>query len=298
VRVFVTGGRGFVGRWLVPRLAQGGATVVAVDREVEISHAASVAEAVARARPDAVVHLAAQSSVTAAAADPAEAYRVNYLGTRAVLEAARLHAPGARVLLVSSAQVYGSARPGAPPFDERAPLRPRSAYDWTKAAGDLLGGSYGGQGLQVLRVRPFNHTGVGQGPAFFASAMARQIAEMEAGKSPPVLVVGNLESVRDFLDVEDVVEAYVRLLQRSAPSGIYNVASGRGRTMREVLELLLARATLRPEIRVDKGRFRPTDVSVGAAAKIEATTGWKPVHPLGDTLTRLLDSWRMAVSAA
>ena len=298
MRVFVTGAGGFVGKWLVPRLEHEGATVLWVDRELEISQAAAVADAVARARPDAVVHLAAQSSVTAAAADPAEAYRVNYLGTRALLEAARVHAPGARVLLVSSAQVYGSAPPGAQPFDESSPLRPRSAYDWTKAAGDLLGGAYGDRGLHVVRVRPFNHTGAGQGPGFFASAMARQIAEMEAGKSPPVLVVGNLESVRDFLDVEDVVDAYVRLLQGAVPSGVYNVASGRGRTMREVLALLLARAALAPEIRVDEGRFRPTDVSVGTAARIEAATGWKPVRPLADTLARLLDSWRAAVSAA
>jgi GDP-4-dehydro-6-deoxy-D-mannose reductase len=199
---------------------------------------------------------------------------------------------------VSSAQVYGSASPGAPPFDESAPLRPRSAYDWTKAAGDLLGGTYGKAGLQVVRVRPFNHTGAGQGRDFFASAMARQIAEMEAGKSPLILEVGNLESVRDFLDVQDVVDAYVALLQDTIPSGLYNVASGRGRTMREVLELLLARATVRPEIRIDKGRFRATDVSVGNAAKIAAATGWKPMRPLAQTLARLLDSWRAAVSAA
>ena len=296
--MFVTGARGFVGRWLVPRLERRGDTVLAVDRELEVSQAPAVAQAVARASPDAVVHLAAQSSVTAAAANPREAYRVNYLGTRAVLEAVRLHAPAARVLLVSSAQVYGSAPPGAPPFDEGAPLRPRSAYDWTKAAGDLLGADYAERGLQVVRVRPFNHTGAGQGPGFFASAMARQIAEMETGKAPPVLEVGNLESVRDFLDVEDVVDAYVALLQDTIPSGLYNVASGRGRTMRELLELLLARAKLRPEIRVDKGRVRPTDVSVGNAAKIEAATGWKPTRPLADTMARLLDSWRATVSAA
>jgi nucleoside-diphosphate-sugar epimerase len=298
VRVFVTGARGFVGRWLVPRLERDGATVLGVDRELEISQASHVAAAIARAHPDAVVHLAAQSSVPAAAADPAAAYRANYLGTRAVLEAARVQAPKARVLLVSSAQVYGSAPPGAPPFDESAPLRPRSAYDWTKAAADLLGGAYAKRGLDVVRVRPFNHTGAGQGPGFFASAMARQIAEMEAGRSPPVLAVGNLQSVRDFLDVEDVVEAYVRLLQPTVPTGVYNVASGRGRTMRELLDLLVARAALAPEIRVDGARFRPTDVSVGTAAKLEAATGWRPVRPLGDTLGRLLDSWRAAVSAA
>lgn len=272
--------------------------MLAVDRELEVSAAARVSEAVARARPDAIVHLAAQSSVTAAAAHPREAYRVNYLGTRAVLEAVRDHAPGSRVLLVSSAQVYGSAPPGAEPFDENSPLQPRSPYDWTKAAADLLGGVYADRGLNVVRVRPFNHTGPGQAPAFFASGMARQIAEIEAGKSPPVLAVGNLESVRDFLDVEDVVDAYLKLLRREVPSGVYNVASGLGRTMGEVLDLLLARTTLRPAIRVDETRFRPTDVSVGRAAKIHAATGWEPVRPLADTLARLLDRWRAAISAA
>jgi GDP-4-dehydro-6-deoxy-D-mannose reductase len=269
-----------------------------VDRELEISRAVDIGDAVQRARPDAIIHLAAQSSVTAAAADPARAYRVNYLGTRAVLEAARLYAPGARVLLVSSAQVYGSASPGAGPFDENAPLRPRSVYDWTKAAGDLLGACYADRGLDVLRVRPFNHTGAGQDPTFFASAMAYQIAQMEAGKSPPVLAVGNLESVRDFLDVEDVVEAYVQLLQRTVPSGVYNVASGRGRTMREVLDLLLARTALSPKVEVNEARFRPTDVSVGTAAKLEAATGWRPARALGDTLAGLLDGWRATASAA
>jgi len=298
VRVVVTGARGFVGRRLVPRLEREGCAVLAVDRELEISQAVGVGEAFARARPDAIVHLAAQSSLIAAEADPPRAYRVNYLGTRAVLEAARHYAPRARVLLVSSAQVYGSAQPGTEPFDESAPLRPRSVYDWTKAAGDLLGAWYADRGLDVLRVRPFNHTGAGQDRVFFASAMAFQIAQMEAGRCSPVLAVGNLESVRDFLDVEDVVEAYVRLLQPGVASGIYNVASGRGWTMREVLDLLLARTALSPKIQVDEARFRPTDVSVGTAAKIEAATGWKPTRALGDTLAGLLAGWRATVSAS
>ncbi len=298
MHVLVTGGLGFVGRWLAPRLEKAGARVTAVDREVEISDAVAVAAAVKAARPDAVVHLAAQASVTAAAADPADAYRVNFLGTRSVLEALRRHAPEARLLLVSSSQVYGSSPPGAPPFDESSPLAPRSAYDWTKAAADLLGADYASRGLDVLRVRPFNHTGPGQGEGFFASAMARQIAEIEAGSRAPVLAVGNLDSVRDFLDVEDVVEAYALLLDRRVPAGVYNVASGRGRSMRAVLEGLLARARVRPELRVEASRVRPTDVSVGSATRLRSATGWSPTRDLEGTLARVLDDWRGRISAA
>jgi nucleoside-diphosphate-sugar epimerase len=298
VHVLVTGGLGFVGRWLAPRLQKTGARVTVVDREVEITDPAAVAATVKAVRPDALVHLAAQASVTAAAADPAAAYRVNFLGTRAVLEALQRHAPEARLLLVSSSQVYGSAPPGAPPFDESSPLAPRSPYDWTKAAADLLGADYASRGLDVLRVRPFNHTGSGQREGFFASEMARQIAEIEAGKRAPVLAVGNLDSVRDFLDVEDVVDAYALLLDRRVPAGVYNVASGRGRSMREVLEGLVTRARVRPELRVEPSRVRPTDVSVGSAARLQAATGWKATREFGDTLARVLADWRARVSAA
>lgn len=256
---------------------------------------AAVRAAMAAAAPDAVVHLAAQASVAASQADPLGTYRVNYGGTLAVLEAAALVAPRARVLFVSSGQVYGPAAPGAPPFDESSPLRPGSPYDRTKAAGDLLAAHYAAaRELDVVRARPFNHTGPGQADAFVASSFARQIAEIEAGVREPRLLVGNLEGARDFLDVGDVVDAYARLLERDVPAGAYNVASGRGVSARDVLETLLDRSSARSRIRVevDPARVRPATASVGDSSKLRAATGWAPRVPLADTLGRLLEDWR------
>ena len=297
MRVFITGAAGFVGLHLQPRLEAAGAVPIATDRELDVSDAGAVAAAVERERPDAIVHLAAQSSVVASWEDPRGAYEVSYLGAHAVLEAARRSAPEARILLVGSGEVYGSAAPGAPPFDEAAPLRPQTPYGRAKAAADLLGAAYARRGLDVVRVRPFNHTGPGQSDGFVASSFARQIAEIETGARAPVLRVGNLESVRDFLDVGDVVDAYVRLLDRSVPATVYNVASGTGVPVRAILERLLARARVEPEVEVDPERVRPADASVGSAARLGAATSWSPRVPLADTLAGLLDDWRRRVSA-
>jgi len=296
VRVAVTGAGGFVGTRLVARLAAAGHDVAGSDRELDVTDAAALRAATLRDRPDAIVHLAAVSSVRTAAEAPALTWRVNFVGTRAVLEAARAlaRARGAppRVILVGSGQVYGAASPGAPPFDERAPLRPRSPYDWTKASADRLGAAHAARGADVLRLRPFNHTGPGQASDFVASSFARQLAEIELGLRPPELKVGNLESVRDFLDVDDVIDAYLALLAPGAASGVYNVASGSGVSGRALLERLLAASSARPRIAVDPTRVRPTDVSVGDASRLRAATGWAPRRALTDTLGRLLDDWR------
>jgi GDP-4-dehydro-6-deoxy-D-mannose reductase len=292
VRVLVTGAAGFVGRYLVRRLRARGDAVLPFDRNLDVTRAAEVQAAFARERPEAVVHLAALSSVAASLARPLDAYRVNYLGTCAVLAAARRHVPGARVLLVGSAECYGPARPGDPPFDERAPLRPASPYARAKAAADRLGACYAEQGLAVVRARPFPHTGPGQSDAFAASSFARQIAEIELGRRPPRLAVGALDSLRDYLDVEDVVEAYLRLLDPRLPPAAYNVASGVGVPLRRMLELLRAQSPARLEVEVDPARLRPADASVGSAARLERASGWRPAVPLEVTLGRLLEDWR------
>lgn len=297
MRVLVTGAAGFVGRALVPRLRLAGGEVVAFDRELDVADAARVREAMAEARPDAVVHLAAVSSVSEAEEDEGHAFRVNYLGTHAVLEAVAASAPRARVLLVSSATVYGSAAPGAPPFDERAPLRPRDPYSRSKAAADLLGATHAARGLDVVRARPWNHTGAGRPARFAESTFARQLVEIEAGLRPPRLAVGNLDSVRDFLHVADVVDAYLALLAPSVPAGVYNIASGRGLTIRELLERLLARTALRPEVVVDPARVRPADASVGSAARLTAATGWRARRSLDAALDELLAGWRAEIRA-
>jgi len=297
VRVLVTGASGFVGGFLAPRLRAGGWDVVGCDQEVDVTDATAVARHVAKVSPDAIIHLAAQSSVALSWQNPALTYRVNFLGSRSILEAAADKTPDARVMLVGSADQYGSSEPGAPPLDESAPLRPRSPYARTKAAADRLGAEFAEAGLDVLRIRAFNHSGPGQSDTFVMSSWARQAAEIASGQRAPELRVGNLDSVRDFLDVEDVVDAYARLLDTSVPAGAYNVASGRGVRLRELLDQLLELAGIQPNVEVDPERFRPLDVSIGNSDRLRLTTGWEPRIPLARSLERLLDYWRDAVSA-
>jgi GDP-4-dehydro-6-deoxy-D-mannose reductase len=296
VRVLVTGAEGFVGSVLLARLRARGAEAIASDRhDLDVADEARVRAAVAEARPDAVVHLAAISFVPEAEADGGRTLRVNYLGARNVLAAVESVAPRARVLLVSSSTVYGPAEAGAPPFDESSPLRPANAYARSKAAADLLGAAFAARGLAVWRARPWNHTGAGRPDRFVESSFAKQLAEIEAGRRASRIEVGALDSLRDFLHVDDVVDAYLALLEGDAPPGAYNVASGRGVTIRALLERLLARTRLAPELVVDPARLRPPDASVGSAARLTALTGWAPRRTLDQALGELLDDWRARI---
>jgi GDP-4-dehydro-6-deoxy-D-mannose reductase len=298
MRVLVTGAEGFVGRRLVPHLRALGCAVEGFDQELDVADAGAVAARVAACAPEAIVHLAARSSVAESFAEQAEVYRVNFLGARAVLAAARERAPRARVLLVGSGEVYGPGAPGAPGFDESAPLRPGSPYARAKAAADLLGAGFAAAGLDVVRVRPFPHTGPGQSDRFAAASFARQIAEAELGRRPPRVRVGNHAAVRDYLDVDDVVEAYARLLDPGTAPGVYNVASGAGVALRDVLASLLRHARVRAEVEVDPARVRPADALVGDAARLARATGWAARRRLDETLARLLDDWRARLGAS
>jgi len=238
------------------------------------------------------------SSVAASWQQPDLTYRVNYLGTLTLLEGVKRTVPSARVILVSTADLYGSTEPGAAPFDESSQLRPHSPYARCKAAADLLGGVYADRGLEVVCVRPFNHTGPGQTDTFVLPSFARQVASIEAGLSEPSMRVGNLESVRDFLDIDDVIDAYVRLLDPAVPSGTYNVASGSGVRVGDALRGLCRLAGIAPKIEVDPDFFRPTDIAVGDSARLRAASGWQPRIPFERTLERLLDDWRGRVNGA
>jgi GDP-4-dehydro-6-deoxy-D-mannose reductase len=295
LRVLVTGAQGFVGGRLVPRLVAAGHTPIGVDREVDVGDPGAIAGTVRSAAPDAVIHLAALSFVPDSFRDPLANFRVNFLGVRHLLDAAAAHAPGSRVVVVSTGNVYGVATPPAAPFDESAPLRPGSPYARAKAAADLLARGYARRGLDVVRVRPFNHTGRGRPESFVESSLAKQIVEIALGRRRPRIEVGNLDAVRDFLDVEDVVAAYLGLLDRSVPPGVYNVASGVGRSVREVLGSLLALvgvAESKVEITVETSRWRPTDHAVGDAGRLRAATGWAPRVSFTDTLRALVEGWR------
>ena len=268
-----------------------GQKAISFDLPDDVADPTAVATVVQRERPEAIVHLAAISHVPESVRVPALTWRVNYGGARAVLDAAARFG-GIRVLLVGSCLSYGPGEPGARAFDEGAPLRPQTPYAWTKSAADRLGAVYAARGVEVLRVRPFNHTGAGRPPTFVESSFARQLASIERGEQEPLLGVGNLDAVRDFLHVEDVVDAYLRLLDPSVPAGVYNVASGHGVSIAELLEMLLSVSTARPRIELDPSRFRPTDASVGDAGRLQAATGWKPQRSLRDAMRELLDDWR------
>jgi len=296
--VLVTGASGFVGSHLVPRLEAAGCRVTPTDRELDVTDLDAVERRIAQLSPDVVFHLAAQSSPALSIREPELTYRVNFVGTRAVLEATRRSAPSARVIFVSSADLYGSAEPGAAPFDESSPLRPRSPYSRSKAAADLLAGTFAERGLDVVRVRPFNHTGPGQSDVFVLSSFARQIASIAAGISEPVLRVGNLDSVRDFLDIDDVMNAYLELLAPTVTPGVYNVARGVGVRIGDALDELCSLAGISPRVEVEPDFFRPTDIAVGRAARLERACGWTAQVPFRRTLERLLTDWRTRIDGA
>jgi GDP-4-dehydro-6-deoxy-D-mannose reductase len=292
MRVFVTGADGFVGRELLPRLIEAGHTPLALPLGLNICDETGLSQALVEARPDAVIHLAALSSVAQSHGDPSSVFRTNFLGSLFLLRACAAFAKDARVLLVGSGQQYGSASPDAAPFSESDPMRPGSPYAATKGAVDLLGAEYAVRGLDVLRLRPFNHTGPGQFPLMVAPNFAKQIAAIEAGRQEPLMSVGNLESRRDFLHVKDVVEAYLALLNPTVPAGAYNVCSGQGTSMKEILDTLFSLSSANPSIEVSERYFRPTDMAVGSYEKLHRACGWEPRIPLKKTLEEVLNYFR------
>jgi len=297
MRVLVTGAAGFVGRRLLPRLAAAGHAALGIDRETDVTDERALAAAMAAARPDAVIHLAALSSVAHSLRAPEDCYRVNYLGTRALLGAVAAGAPGARILLVGTGDAYAATTPRPEPLRESTPLRPRSPYARSKAAAEGLGILAARNGLDVVCVRAFNHTGAGQSDAFVIPSFARQLAAIAAGRAEPILRVGNLDSVRDFLHVDDVVDAYLRLLDPRVPADVYHVASAVGVTIRAVLDGLCAIAGLRPRVEVDPARFRPSDWLVGDATRLREATGWAPRIPLDALLREVYADWRTRADA-
>lgn len=289
MRVLVTGAGGFVGRHLCEYLRAGGDEPVPIDSEVDVTDPAALQAAVERARPDAVVHLAGVSSVAASHRDPSRTFAVNALGAVNLLAAVQQAAPRARVLLVGSAEMYG-ALPSEAGATEDIPLRPLNPYAASKVAAEVAGFQFHrGRGLAVVSVRAFNHLGRGQRPEFVVPSFAAQIAAIRRGRAEPVLRVGNLDPVRDFSHVADVVEAYRLLLDKGEPGQAYNVCSGEGHAIRGVLDRMIDLARVQARIEVDPARLRPAEIPrlVGDPSRLRAL-GWRPSRTLDDALREAL----------
>ena len=314
-RVFITGVTGFAGSHLVDYLL----TLPEVEifgmrrwrsRTEHIDHLSedvrivecdlrdqtSVTRALSDIRPDKIFHLAAQSFVPASWNAPEESLHTNVIGTLRLFEGARQAGIDPWIQLACSSEEYGMVRPDEVPIKETNPLRPLSPYAVSKVGADLLGYQYFRSfGMKIVRTRAFNHTGPRRGDVFVCSNFARQIAEIEKGRRAPVLHVGNLEARRDFTDVRDVARAYWLALSGGCEAGeVYNVCTGESRTIRETLDMLLARTEAKISVETDPGRMRPSDVMIleGDNARFTEATGWRPEIPFERTLDDILAYWR------
>jgi GDP-4-dehydro-6-deoxy-D-mannose reductase len=275
-RVFVTGSRGFAGGHVLARLQEAG--VEAVELAGDVRDGEVLVRELRAARPDAVLHLAAVASVADAFRRSRETWEVNATGSLVLLDAVAEAAPDARVVLVSSCEVYGVVDEARQPIGEDEPLRPRSPYAAAKAAAEMA-------------ARPFPHLGPGQDERFAIASFAAQLHRIERGEAPPRLQVGNLDARRDLCDVRDVADAYLGLLSTPGLNGAYNVCRGEAFRIGDVLDRLRALIGTPVEVVVDPDRLRPLDVPLllGDPARLHAATGWRAARPLDATLQDVLE---------
>ncbi len=265
---------------------------------LDLRQADSVHALLADERPDAIIHLAAQSHVPTAYQDPWGTLENNIRGQVNLLEACVALKLKPRFLVIGSGEEYGRDTPDAMPLREEHPLRPENPYSVSKVAQDVLGYQYFiSYGIPVIRLRPFNHIGPGQSPKFVLPAFAQQVARIEAGQQEPVLRVGNLSPARDFTDVRDVTRAYILALLHGEAGEVYNVCSGTGRTVQSIVNRLLELAHVPISVEIDPDRYRPADVPVifGSAEKLRQITNWEPEIPFECTIRDVLEEWRRRV---
>src|SRR3954453_10008963 len=299
VGVAITGASGFAGGHLVDACGTAGDTVVPLSRSagVDLLDAEAARRAIAEAAPEVLYHLAAKASVGRSWEDPRRALTENVTMTLNVLEAVRVEAPRATVVVVGTGEVYGP--PERLPVTEDAPLHPQNPYAVSKASAELLAGFYAdAHGLSVVRTRAFNHAGPRQTPVFAIASFAKQVAEGRLrGEDPVRVVTGNPEARRDFTDVRCVARAY-RLLAARAPAGVYNVCSGHTASIAEIVALLGEVAGVRVEYEVDPNLVRAHEVLEirGSHDRLTAATGWEPVIPFERTLGDAVAWWESELS--
>lgn len=309
-KALITGINGFVGTHLNNLLLSAGYQVSGTVKPshtnpsdpnlfpVDILDYEGLKRIVDQTSPDYIFHLAALTSPSISFKNPSETITNNIGGQVNILEAVReLQLVNTKVLVVSSAEIYGLVEPHELPIKESTPLRPTSPYAVSKIAQDFLGYQYFvSQRVKCIRVRPFNHIGPYQGPFFAVPTFAKQIAEIEKGKEP-ILRVGNLESKRDFTDVRDIVRAYVMLMEKGQEGEVYNIGSGKSHKIQEILDMLLSFSKTKIIVENDPDLMRPSDIPdlVCDYDKLYRATGWKPEIDLKTSLMDTLDYWRNIV---
>lgn len=295
--LLLTGASGFVGSVVQHHLRC--APLTLNGKIVDLKDAASVTEAVAALRPNAVLHLAAQTFVPRSFADPLETYEINFLGTFNLLSALKTGGFRGKMVFVSSGDVYGTVKPELLPINESTPPRPKNPYAVSKVAAEALCIQWSQtENFKISIARPFNHIGPGQRPEFVLSGFAKQIVEIRRELKPPVIEVGDIDVTRDFTDVRDVVRAYEMLLHRGGNAEVYNVCSGVERSIRALLEKMMAMAGVSAEIKTESGRLRPADQKrvYGSFQKIRSDIGWEPSIAIEQSLREILEYWEKEIA--
>jgi GDP-4-dehydro-6-deoxy-D-mannose reductase len=314
-KAFITGISGFAGGNLAPYLLEKGDYEVSgtYNSETSLRSLASIRDQIncvqldltdkertnsliQEIKPDFVFHLAALTSPAESFKDPLFTITSNVAMQINLLEAIKNNALfHTKILIVSSADVYGVVNAKDLPIDEQTGFHPTNPYAVSKITQDFLGLQYvQSHNLEIVRVRPFNHTGAGQSPQFVVSAFAKQIAEIEKGKKEPVIFVGNIDAKRDFTDVRDIVAAYSMILEKGTIGDVYNIGSGTSYKIADILDTLLSLSTKQIDVKVDEQLLRPSDTPelVCDNSKLVQKTGWKPKYTISDTLKSILDYWR------
>lgn len=314
-RVLITGAGGFVGHHLSahigsaqPRARLTGTTLTSGETvhesvndlcRIDLKDYAKVRELLAECCPNYIYHLAAQAFVPRSFEDPWETLENNIRAQLNLIQACLELDIRPRILIVSSAEIYGASKPEQLPLNEDTAIRPTNPYSVSKVAQDMLGLQYFlSHNLPIMRARPFNHIGPGQNERFVAPAFAQQVASIEQGQAEAVIYVGNLESKRDFTDVRDIVRAYHMIARKGQPGEAYNIASGVARSIRHLLDTLLGLTETKIVVRVDPARLRPVDAPeiCGDASKLRRHTGWKPALTFEETLRDVLADCRQRVN--
>lgn len=317
MRVLITGMSGFAGSHLTQLLLKethwrliGISRTTSGDRihprvfwwQIDLQDANAIKRFLKFERPDLIVHLAAQANVPQSWMNPWQTYEANVRSTLNLFEGLIANGLHPRILVVSSNEVYGPpASKEELPFRETRPMQPANPYAVSKCTEELMALQYHrSHGFDVVVARPFNHIGPGQSERFVASDFAKQIAEIEAGRREPVMHLGNMSAERDFTDVRDVARAYLSLIRYADGGQVFNICSGKPRSIQALLDTMLSMSSAHIEQRSDPSKYRVADtpVSFGDASRIREVAGWQPQIPFEQTIADILDEWRKRVRQA